>query len=144
MRGRYERVSESPLSAFTLWQYRNMAWLCLAGGVFFLLFTDATGFMAGVNVGLGAVMLAAAGMTVALIPYVRRRLDWSGQMWRDQQARVAPRIWRAVAIVTTTGALCSLAFWVGGHAFLAGLAVGCIALPALLGLGKLTGQVRAY
>jgi hypothetical protein len=121
-----------------------MAWLCLAGGVYFLLFTDAAGFVAGVNVGLGLVLLGAAGWFRALMLYVRRRLDWSGEMWRDQQARLGPRVWRTIAAVISIGGFSSLAFWLDGHSFLAGLAAGAIALPALLGLGKLTGQVTNY
>jgi hypothetical protein len=135
------RVSESPFSTFTLWQYRNLAVLCLVGGALFLGF-GGTGFEGGCNVGMGLTLLAAAGTFVALRRYVGQRLHLPAEFWREQQRRVGPAVWTLTSMWSGVGLMTALIAWLGGARWISGLGAGLCALPLVLVVGKLTGQVR--
>jgi hypothetical protein len=127
----------------TLSQYRNLAVLCLVGGVFFLA-AGQSGFRGGVDLGLGVTLFALAIAFVALRRYVEKRLDAPLEYWRDQQRRLGGTLWGATSAVTAIGVLGLLLALLVGEAWVAGCVLGVAALPALLIVGKLTGQIGTY
>lgn len=124
----------------SLRQYANLAALCLGLGGW-LLVTGGEGFGGGVSVGAGIGLVGLASTFLALRKYVAARLDYDVEFWRAQQRTLAGRFWGSIALVVVAGGVLLALFLATGAAWVAGLVAGLTGLPALLLLGRLTGQL---